>query len=392
MAFTSVAMISLLTLTACSGTAAAPSAEQAAAETAAPAVQEATALATVSAVPGYAPGDFPAVPLFTVPDISVLTDSADAFTIDLSADLDDIPGVTVRTAECSAEGVSRVRAGSVFSYEDGAASEVGDGTVKENSGDGSGSVVDDGVVIENNGDGSGTFVGGGVVIENNGDGTGSYVGDDLAVELTGGGAGTSTGGGDVIENNGDGSGSYVGRGMVIENNGDGSGSFTGGGLVIENDGRGTATVNGATIDADPLPPVPPVGDFPPLEELAPHDSCGTVLTFEDGVLFDFDKDAVRPDAQDTLDTVAQVLEAAQIPEAEISGHTDSKGGDDYNQDLSERRARSVMTALQDGGVTSTLTAVGFGETQPVAPNEVDGQDNPAGRQLNRRVEIFIPSF
>jgi OOP family OmpA-OmpF porin len=82
----------------------------------------------------------------------------------------------------------------------------------------------------------------------------------------------------------------------------------------------------------------------------------------------------------------------KVPEAEVGGHTDSISSEEFNQALSERRANAVVTALQERGVTTALSAQGYGESAPVAPNEVDGHDNPAGRQLNRRVEIFIPAF
>ena len=65
------------------------------------------------------------------------------------------------------------------------------------------------------------------------------------------------------------------------------------------------------------------------------------------------------------------------------------GTDTYNQALSEKRARTVADALRTRGVKGTLSAKGFGESRPVAPNELNGRDNPAGRQLNRRVEIFV---
>ena len=68
---------------------------------------------------------------------------------------------------------------------------------------------------------------------------------------------------------------------------------------------------------------------------------------------------------------------------QIAGHTDSVGSDSYNQDLSERRALSVRDYLAAGGFPrSQMTAVGFGESQPIAPN-----DTPAGRAANRRVVI-----
>ena len=70
---------------------------------------------------------------------------------------------------------------------------------------------------------------------------------------------------------------------------------------------------------------------------------------------------------------------------EVEGHTDSVGSDDYNQALSERRAESVRGYLVQQGIpTTTIAAHGFGEAQPVASN-----DNAAGRQQNRRVELVV---
>jgi len=110
------------------------------------------------------------------------------------------------------------------------------------------------------------------------------------------------------------------------------------------------------------------------------------------ILFDFDKDTLRPDAFPTLEKVAEVL--SQYPDAPvvIEGHTDSKGKEKYNQDLSERRANSVKDRLvrnagADGGRIETT---GWGEAKPAVPNEkLDGSDDPDGRQQNRRVEITI---
>jgi len=70
---------------------------------------------------------------------------------------------------------------------------------------------------------------------------------------------------------------------------------------------------------------------------------------------------------------------------QIEGHTDSVGSDDFNQQLSERRADSVRDFLAEQGVqTSSMTAHGFGKTQPVASN-----DTGEGRQRNRRVELVV---
>jgi outer membrane protein OmpA-like peptidoglycan-associated protein len=110
------------------------------------------------------------------------------------------------------------------------------------------------------------------------------------------------------------------------------------------------------------------------------------------IMFDFDKDTLRPDAFPTLEKVAEVL--GQYPEAPvlIEGHTDSKGKETYNQDLSERRAKSVKDWLvENAGADGTrIETKGLGETKPAVPNEkADGSDDPDGRQQNRRVEITI---
>jgi outer membrane protein OmpA-like peptidoglycan-associated protein len=76
---------------------------------------------------------------------------------------------------------------------------------------------------------------------------------------------------------------------------------------------------------------------------------------------------------------------------EISGHTDSRGSDDYNMKLSRDRAKSVVAWLKKRKVASKrMVAKGYGETQHIAPNEnPDGSDNPEGRQMNRRIELTI---
>lgn len=104
-----------------------------------------------------------------------------------------------------------------------------------------------------------------------------------------------------------------------------------------------------------------------------------------GVNFDFDRSRLTPNAKVILDQVADQLTQHSAIEAEIGGHTDSKGSDEYNQKLSEARAHSVMDYLVERGVAGhRLTAVGYGESQPVADNDTD-----EGRELNRRVQLRI---
>jgi len=111
---------------------------------------------------------------------------------------------------------------------------------------------------------------------------------------------------------------------------------------------------------------------------------GMVLTLGD-VLFDTGMATLKPGAYTTIDRLATVLKQAPDRKVTIEGHTDSVGSDDYNRQLSERRAAAVQTALLERGVNSNqITATGKGETFPVASN-----DNAGGRQQNRRVEMVF---
>lgn len=103
-----------------------------------------------------------------------------------------------------------------------------------------------------------------------------------------------------------------------------------------------------------------------------------------GILFDFDKDAMRPDSKPQLDEIAKLLKGNPGLKVLIVGHTDAKGALDYNRDLSQRRARSIVEALaRDYGIErARLTPLGVGMAAPVATNRSD-----QGRALNRRVEL-----
>jgi outer membrane protein OmpA-like peptidoglycan-associated protein len=109
------------------------------------------------------------------------------------------------------------------------------------------------------------------------------------------------------------------------------------------------------------------------------------LTLKGDVSFAVDSDVVLPGLYNELDRIAQVLVRYPQTTIVVEGHTDSTGSDAYNQSLSERRAWSVQRLLVERGVNpSRITAIGYGESRPVASN-----DNPGGRQLNRRVEIRV---
>ncbi len=346
------------------------------------------------AVPGYGPGQFPPVPLFSLPDISRVSTAGKELRDKLKVEIKDIPGVKITAVRCTKNGEYTNAEAGLALYGDGSGSYVGPDGSYTRGRDGSETSVSDRESITRDGKGGGTYVSGKVSITNAGDGSGSYVDADLSVSIDGKGGGTYVSRTESITNDGDGSGSYVSGTVSISNDGNGSGTYVDGRVSISNDGKGTATVVGPTfsgdVPAEPLPPVPPLGKFPPVVQLLPKiDVCGFVITLADGVLFDFDKDDIRADASATLDKVAQALKQVGDNEIRIGGHTDAIGTDAYNQGLSERRASSVEQALRQRGVSAPMTSKGYGESRPVAPNELKGKDNPAGRQLNRRVEIFV---
>lgn len=112
---------------------------------------------------------------------------------------------------------------------------------------------------------------------------------------------------------------------------------------------------------------------------------GLQVTFDSGLLFDYDSDVLRAAAQENLATLAASLDKYPNTDIIIVGHTDDRGSDGYNMTLSERRARAAENYLVSRGVArSRLRAAGRGESEPVAANDTD-----AGRQQNRRVEVAI---
>jgi len=111
---------------------------------------------------------------------------------------------------------------------------------------------------------------------------------------------------------------------------------------------------------------------------------GLIVNMSD-VLFDTAKYSLRPLAREKLAKVAGIVSGHPGLSLDVEGHTDSVGGDDYNQRLSEQRGSAVRDFLiQQGMAGSSVTSRGFGKTQPATSN-----DTSAGRQQNRRVELVI---
>ena len=119
--------------------------------------------------------------------------------------------------------------------------------------------------------------------------------------------------------------------------------------------------------------------------LQTRDSARGLIVNMSDVLFDTGSHTLKPGAREKLAKISGIVLAHPGLSLQIEGHTDSVGGDEYNQQLSERRAASVRDFLvQQGVAAASASARGFGKAQPVAANET-----AEGRQRNRRVELVV---
>ena len=105
----------------------------------------------------------------------------------------------------------------------------------------------------------------------------------------------------------------------------------------------------------------------------------------DGVLFDFEKASLQPEANALVSRAVKYLRLNPGSQVIVEGHTDHLGAKSYNQRLSEKRAGAIAKALKAKGISSDrITTVGYGESKPVADNRTED-----GRRANRRVEIIL---
>ena len=107
--------------------------------------------------------------------------------------------------------------------------------------------------------------------------------------------------------------------------------------------------------------------------------------------YEYDQSELHPRAKKQLEIVANILKASKEKKLKIGGHTDALGSDDYNVNLSKKRAEAVKAFMIATGVPlGQVETVGFGKTNPLSPNvNPDGSDNPDGRSRNRRAEILL---
>jgi outer membrane protein OmpA-like peptidoglycan-associated protein len=154
-------------------------------------------------------------------------------------------------------------------------------------------------------------------------------------------------------------------------------------------GRGQVTyaLGGLNLEfnfSETPPPAPPPKPTPTPATAAAAPATGKKIVLR-GVNFDFDKSNIRADARPILDEATNTLKAEGGIAIISEGHTDSRGTDEYNQQLSLRRAAAVRDYLVKGGIAADRIRVeGYGESKPVASNDTDD-----GRAQNRRVELRV---
>lgn len=152
-------------------------------------------------------------------------------------------------------------------------------------------------------------------------------------------------------------------------------------LTVTDEGRvlGVRSTNGAPFRINAGDPAPGLNTGCSEKEV-PSLGCGSTVH---GINFDFDSADIRPESRGLLDDLSRGLKAEQSLGITVIGHTSSEGTEEYNEELSRRRAEAVVKALVARGVVEAkISAQGQGEKHPIADNDTD-----AGRSLNRRVEI-----
>jgi OmpA-OmpF porin, OOP family len=321
----------------------------------------------------------PPLPTFSIPTSLLSTAQNQQISDQLELDPGLYQGIAVLDARCTdagdaaaADSGARVTAGAQhFENETVSITVAGDGT----------GVYDaPGVKVAVLADGSGTYDDGSTRLSVASDGGGTYESDDRRYTVRG-----------------DGSGSYTDDDARVWVDNSGAGGYDDGtvrlSLTDEGEVFGDGTAEQAAVVAevlaDGLPLFPPV---PRIEVVEPSGTvCGTVIRLDSNLLFEFDSASVQAAGQEYLQRVSALLVALGSPRAQINGHSDQVGDDEYNRELSQQRADTVRDALIAAGLDGgSLDAQGLGESQPLRAETLpDGTDDPAARQLNRRVEIVL---
>lgn len=351
-------------------------------------------------VPGYKVGEIPAIEMPVLPNLLITEKPNAKIKIDITKDLASVPGVTVTPVKI--ENGTIVSGNTVAQTGKGGSGQMSDGKkVVQTDGDGSGQYSDGNIVIQTDGDGSGQYINNktGISLQANKDGSGQFRDEknDIVLQVDSDGSGQYSDGmrkiSIMVSQDGSATYNYNTGEVIIRNSGDGSGSYKNEilDMKIYNEGKGKADirVNGEKIivDAEPLEKAGKLPTLSPIPAVPPIEANSIMIKLDSGVLFDVNKYNIRKDANEVLMKLIAVLKKAKVEKFEIYGHTDSDDTDEYNQVLSENRASSVKDFLIKNGITANITTTGFGEKKPIATNSTK-----EGKQLNRRVEIVIPTM
>jgi outer membrane protein OmpA-like peptidoglycan-associated protein len=166
------------------------------------------------------------------------------------------------------------------------------------------------------------------------------------------------------------------------------------GICLSPDHTVAQPARGLELQAQVLDVIVPVETIAgPTNDISVQEAGSEVhIRLPADILFDFDKADIRPTAAQALHQAADLIRNGATGSVRVQGHTDSKGGTAYNQQLSQRRAEAVRSwFIHNEDLKSvTFATAGFGASRPVAPNTTPaGADNPTGRQQNRRVEVIF---
>ena len=323
----------------------------------------------------------PALPSFAIP--TDLLDSAQdrdiAHQLNLQPGL--YQGIAVLSERCAKNGTGH-------SADAGASSTAGNGSYKKG---------DVEVTVKRDGTGVYNAPGIHVAVLPGGAGVYQHGGQRLSVEPDG--SGTWAAGAVRLTVKADGSGSYANADSRFWVGPDSSGGYDGAGVRISVSSSGAVTGNASAgqqavvkqlvaARLSRFPAVPAVRRVKPTGTV-----CGTVIRLDANALFDFGSADLRPDAHTLIDRVAALLTVLKPRTIHVNGYTDHLGGPAANLRLSQLRAGHVAAELSAHGVPAGSTVVrGFGEADPLGPETTrSGADNPAARQLDRRVEIVLPN-
>ncbi|BEP13645.1 hypothetical protein acdb102_19560 [Acidothermaceae bacterium B102] len=322
----------------------------------------------------------PPLPSFTIPTEVITSAETKHIASVLQARPGLYAGIAVLDERCTASGASPADAGGSLGRSGEATYNQG-GVHVSVAGDGTGTYRDGPLSVSVLAGGAGVYDDGNTRVNVAADGSGSYVDATRRIAVAAGGVGTYRSGSTRLWVNADHSAGYDEGSIHV------SVSRTG---VVFTRGDPVTTAAVLRVIRQPFPAFPPVARVARVHPTGTV--CGTVVRLDANVLFAFGSHALLPQGITLVSRVGRLLAALHYPVVQVNGYTDHIGGAAANVALSRARASTVCSGLTSTGVRAgQLRAAGFGETHPLHPETTPaGKDDPAARQLDRRVELVLP--